>query len=221
MKIKLVKKTPLGGNITTFWFEPETPVQYIAGQYIELFLPHSNPDERKARRWFTLSSSPTEELLAITTRLIEPRRSTFKTALSNLKVGDEIKMLPPMGDFVLPKDETLPLMFIVAGIGVTPFRSMLKFLLDKDKRLDITVIYVPTRADEMIFSEILKKGSKKFIHHSGRLGGQDILDYSGKLSNHIIYLAGPERMVENIQNDLIMAGVNQTQIRTDFFHNYD
>src|SRR5690606_27786597 len=131
-------------------FEPEIPIRYIAGQYIELFIPHSNPDKRKERRWFTLSSSPTEDLLAITTRLITPKKSSFKNALNNLRIGDEIKMLPPMGDFVLPKDESLPLIFVAKGIGVTPFRSMLKYLNDSHKKRSIKLIYVIDNSNDAI-----------------------------------------------------------------------
>lgn len=49
-------------NITTFFFRPEKPVQYTAGQFIELTIPHENPDDRGQKRWFTLSSSPTDEV---------------------------------------------------------------------------------------------------------------------------------------------------------------
>ena len=45
-------------TIRTFYFRPVTPVQYTAGQFIELTLPHERPDKRGMKRWFTLSSAP-------------------------------------------------------------------------------------------------------------------------------------------------------------------
>ena len=221
MKVRLVKKQPISGNITSFYFEPEAPLRYVAGQYIELFIPHSNPDKRKEHRWFTLSSSPTEDLLTITTRLITPKKSSFKNALNKLNIGDEIKMLPPMGDFVLPKDESLPLIFVAKGIGVTPFRSMLKYLNDTHKKRSIKVIYAVNDASDAIFKDIIKPASSEFTVHIGNLGSKELLDYSGEIKDEVIFMAGPEKMVESLQNDLLRQGVNPAQIRTDFFHNYD
>lgn len=221
MKLKLVKKQPVAGNITTFWFEPESPVRYIAGQYIELFIPHPEPDNRREHRWFTLSSSPTESLLSITTRLNDKRKSSFKSTLSNLKIGQEIKMQLPMGDFVLPKDESLPLVFIAKGIGITPFRSMLKYLIDSDEKRNIKLIYSVNNAKDIVFKDIVKKSAKEFITHIGPLDAKKVLAYTGLVKQHVIYIAGPEKMVETLQNDLIKIGVSPAQIRSDFFHNYD
>jgi len=87
----------------TFYFRPEQPLSYTAGQFTELTIPHKRPDERGLKRWFTLSSSPTSELLSITTKFNNDKSSSFKKALFGLKPGAELTMAEPMGDFVLPK----------------------------------------------------------------------------------------------------------------------
>src|SRR5438128_2636442 len=126
----------IASSIKSFWFKPTRPVHYTAGQYIELKLPHDKPDNRGERRWFTLSSYPTEPLLSITTKFTDPG-SSFKRALLDMKQGQIINMSDPMGDFVLPKDDTIPLIFVAGGIGVTPVRSMIKWLSDKAEKRDI------------------------------------------------------------------------------------
>src|ERR1700693_2134326 len=88
-------------NITTFYFKPESPVRYTAGQYIELTIKHEHPDDRGQKHWFTLSSSPTENYLSITTKFAAEKGSTFKKALRALPPGTELHMSEPMGDFVL------------------------------------------------------------------------------------------------------------------------
>lgn len=221
MKLKLIKKQPVADNMIMFWFEPEAPVSYIAGQYIELHLPHENPDERKTRRWFTLSSSPTEKLLAITTRFHKDRVSTFKQKLRSLEIGDEVSILLPMGDFVLPKDESLPLVFVAGGIGITPFRSILKYLTDTKESRQIKLIYAVKNRNETAFEELIKESPAQYIPHIGNISADEILGYAGEISDQIIYLSGPERMVENLQKDLIAKGIDGRQLRTDFFHNYD
>src|SRR6185369_15796787 len=103
----------------SFWFRPERPVDYIAGQFTEIYLPHSGADSRGERRWFTLSSSPTDALVSITTQFIPTEGSTFKKELFGLRPGAALKLADPMGDFVLPKDPSIPLLFIAGGLGIT------------------------------------------------------------------------------------------------------
>src|SRR5258708_897456 len=126
MHIKLESIKPVGQNVKTFWFQPPKGFTYTAGQFIELYIPHDNPDERGIKHWFTLSSSPTEPLISITTKYAGKKSSTFKQHLFVLKPGAELYAVEPMGDFVLPQDKSIPLIFVAGGIGVTPFRSMVK-----------------------------------------------------------------------------------------------
>jgi ferredoxin-NADP reductase len=221
VKLKLIAKEPAAKDMTTFWFQPETAVSRIAGQYTQLFLTHPRMDGRKDRRWFTISSSPTEKFWSVTTKLDPLRNSSFKTALLTLSPGAEIKAQLPMGDFVLPKDTALPLVFVAGGIGITPYRSILKFVSDTGERRDITLIYAVNDASEIAFSDIIKDSGAKFITHLGKLESTQILNHTKNLKNPIIYLSGPERMVENLQKGLLSRGVKEERIRTDFFHNYD
>ncbi|HEX5456672.1 MAG TPA: FAD-dependent oxidoreductase [Candidatus Saccharimonadales bacterium] len=221
MKLKLAKKELVASNIMTFWFEPEIQISRIAGQYTQLYIPHPDMDERKDKRWFTISSSPTEKLWSVTTKLDPVRKSTFKTTLLSLKPDDIINAQLPMGDFVLPKDTSLPLVFVAGGIGITPYRSILQFLSDTKEKRDITLIYAVNETAEIAFSDIIKASGVKFISHAGRLNSTHILDYVKTGKDRIIYLSGPEHMVENLQKGLLSAGIKEELIRTDFFHNYD
>src|SRR4051812_27426879 len=103
MQVTLDHSKDEAANIRTFFFKPESAVQYTAGQYIELTVPHDNPDERGTKHWFTLSSSPTDEFLTITTKFAGDKSSTFKKSLFGLEPGTKLHMSEPMGDFVLPK----------------------------------------------------------------------------------------------------------------------
>lgn len=221
MKLKLVKKQPVARNTIMFWFEPDAPLHQIAGQYIELYLPHEPTDERKTKRWFTLSSSPTEKLLAITTKLHPTRPSSFKNSLNNLSIGEELTALPPMGDFILPKDKSIPLVFIAGGIGITPYRSILKYLEDTHEKRDIELIYAVNSLEDMAFLDLIERNASKFITHIGELNAKDVLRNIGEIADKQIYVSGPEKLVETLQKDLLKAGISELQLRVDFFHNYD
>jgi ferredoxin-NADP reductase len=232
MKITLDHTEYIAENIQTFWFKPERPVRYMAGQFIEMYLPHENADDRGQKHWFTLSSSPTEDLVSITTKHATGQVSTFKMTLFSLQPGAEVTISEPMGDFVLPKDQNLPLIFVAGGIGVTPMRSMVKWLADTGEKRDIQIIYGSRMLDEVAFRELFESYGAKFdivlseqtsgwSGRTGHLSAALILELSGGNPDQLIYVSGPEPMVEKLEKDLLDAGVNKQKLVLDFFPNYD
>lgn len=217
-------------TIMTFSFRSERPLDYIAGQFIELTIPHQ-ADERGDRRWFTLSSSPTEELAAITTRISPENGSSFKRALLALKPGDPVMISAPMGDFVLPKDPGVPVVFVAGGIGVTPIRSMVKWLLDKQQPRPLQLLYGANRIEEVAFRQlfgdyslptdiILSQPPKGWDGITGRLSAKTILELAPDADTKLYYLSGPEPFVEELVLGLAEAGVARSRLATDFFLNY-
>lgn len=231
MLITLDHTEQLAPDITMFWFKPETRVKYRAGQFIELFLPHDNPDKRGTKRWFTLSSSPTENLVAITTRRAAENGSSFKQKLFSLESGVELDMSMPMGDFTLPKDAAKAIVFVAGGIGITPMRSMVKYLADHDEQRDITLIHAVNKPEDLAFKDLFEKYGLKYIPvvktpasgwqgETGSLDGQRILDLTGDVAVERYYLSGPEPMVEAFAKGLKQLGVTKKQLITDFFPGY-
>lgn len=231
MQITLDHTEDVAKNIKTFWFKPAKRVRHTAGQFIEMTLPHDNADERGQKHWFTLSASPTEDLVSITTKHATDRVSTFKQVLFRLNPGDKVTVSEPMGDFVLPKDASIPLVFVAGGIGVTPFRSMTKYLLDSGEKRDITVIYGTRSLEEVAFKElfesygakldiILSEQVSEWSGRTGRLTSDLILELAGDSPDKLIYVSGPEPMVETLESDLLKAGVRKNKLVLDFFPNY-
>ena len=96
---------------------------YIAGQYAFFDIGGVHNDSKGPIRHFTISSSPTEDFIMITTRI---RDSPYKKRLSSLEEDTIVKVRGPQGKFVLHEDYSKPAVFLSGGIGVTPFRSMIK-----------------------------------------------------------------------------------------------
>ncbi len=163
MKVRLDHVSGTAKNIYTFWFKAESMPRYIAGQFIELKIPHDNKDKRGDKRWFTLSSSPTEPMLSITTKFAAENGSSFKAALRALKPGAELNMASPMGDFVLPKDAGIPLVFVAGGIGSTPLRSMCKYMQDSGEQRNVHVIYNANTAEDVAFRDVFEPLGKQFV----------------------------------------------------------
>jgi ferredoxin-NADP reductase len=232
MKLTLVKTHQENYNVRTFWFKPETKVEYTAGQFIELFIPHDNPDERGIKHWFTLSSSPTDELISITTKFFGDKASSFKQHLFELKPGAELKMVEPMGDFVLPIDSSIPLVFVAGGIGLTPYHSIIKYLIDTGERRQIQLLLAFNEPRDIIFEDLFRKYSydvkiivthpdEKWTGETGQLTAERILDLTdGKSAAKKYYISGPEPMVEALEKDMHDNGIDKNQLVLDFFPGY-
>ncbi|MDP3993915.1 MAG: oxidoreductase [bacterium] len=235
MTMRLLKKEKLSNNIFSFLFEPQKKFDFIPGQFLEWTLSHEHADSRGIRRWFTISSSPTEEHIWLTTRFAD-KGSTFKQKLKNMTEGDEIIVSGLAGDFVLPKDLSRPMVFIAGGIGITPFRSMVKYLLDKDLTADIILLYSNRTAADAVFKEIFEEANNRFGLKTvytvtdetppgwqGRSGFIDqefikaeVPDYQKRL----FYISGPEPMVESFEKMLGSMGVREENIERDYFPGY-
>ncbi|MCX6799640.1 MAG: RnfABCDGE type electron transport complex subunit D [Candidatus Falkowbacteria bacterium] len=124
--LKLKEKKIIANDTYEFSFLPDKKFNFTPGQYMEWTLDHSDQDDRGNRRYFTLASSPTETELKISVKFYL-KSSSFKNKLLSLNAGDLIIASECAGDFTLPLDKNKKLVFMAGGIGITPFRSMLKY----------------------------------------------------------------------------------------------
>ncbi len=231
MKITFDHAQEEAPNITTFYFKPERPVYYTAGQFAEWTLKHPSHDGRGIKRWFTISSSPTEELVSITTRFNTELSSSFKAALRKLQPGNQVVMSDPMGDFVLPKLIQTPLIFVAAGIGITPFHSMLNWLVETKEARPIKFIYGVHSEDDIIFQDtfdkagiepviIVSEPSAAWGGERGRLQAELILGLGKPTEDSLVYISGPEPLIERLEKDLKKAGIKKHQLVLDLFPGY-
>ena len=103
-------------------------LEYFAGQFAFFDIGGVYNDPEGPIRHFTISSSPTEDFIMISTRI---RDTPYKKRLSSLEENTTIvKVRGPEGKFTLHEDYSKPAVFLSGGIGVTPFRSMIKYATD-------------------------------------------------------------------------------------------
>lgn len=202
-------------TVKTFYFKPGRPLRYEAGQYIDLSLGKSG------RRWFSLSSAPEEKLLSITSTF-KPPLSSYKQALLGMKPGDSLTMSEPMGDFVLPKDSTRRIIFAAGGIGITPVRSIIQHLKLVGETRDIKLIYSASSPDDFMFTEIFTDLHTEYrlTADNNRINAQTVVGNTALKESDLIYISGPEQMVEQLRNDLINIKIAAEQIVGDYFNGY-
>jgi len=219
-----------GPAISSYFFEPESRLRFVPGEYTELYIPHANPDNRGESRKFTIASAPHASLIEIITTFSEPA-STFKQALRRLQNGDNVQLSETTGDFVLPKDASIPLKFVAAGIGISPVLSMARWLAHVHTHRDMAIIH--GASDKTAFAvakelatantpyvPILRHTDTAWTGQTGPLSGKRIMETLQPTADNLIYLAGPEQLVDSLRSQLLERGIASTQIVTDLFTGY-
>ena len=213
-----------------FIFRSPKKLAFRAGQYLEWTLRLDHPDSRGNRRTFTLASAPTEGTIRLGVRF-HPEGSAFKRALAAMRPGDTIQASQIAGDFVLPRDRKEKLVFIAGGIGITPFRSMLQHLIDRDERRVITVLYGIRRREDIAYRDVLDAAESRLGirtvyavsqetsrgQQRGAIDADLVREAVPDYRERTFYVSGSGAMVAAIRTLLIAMGVERARIRTDFF----
>jgi ferredoxin-NADP reductase/YHS domain-containing protein len=221
--LTLTSKENLVDNVWAFRLTSSVSISWTPGQFIRVELPHDNPDDEGTKRWFTISSTPHDGYIQITTRITD---TTFKQALAALPIGGTISLVEqPDGDFVWQESDK-PLVFVAGGIGITPFYSMLKSRGHSGQPVSATLIY-NGRTDDLPFKADFEEANKRHpeFHVEYVIGEQLTADKLTELVPDIassqVYVSGPEPMVETLGQQLRANGVADTDLHEDFFPHYN
>jgi ferredoxin-NADP reductase len=211
-------------NVKTFVFESDQPVDWQPGQYMHYIFPHPSEDDRGEERWFTISAPPFKKNITITTRFTDDKGSSFKKALKDMKIGDTIESDGPKGKFTI-EDFNKQYVLVAGGIGVTPYHSMLLQFDHDGKMPDIELLYA-NRDENFVFGDEFSALEAKYpnlkIHKfvgDRHIQAADLKPYANDQSK-IIYLSGPEPMIEDFEKLLQDMGVSEDRLKTDFFPGY-
>jgi glycine betaine catabolism B len=236
IELSLLEKDKIEGtDVTSFKFSKQndqggegaedktTTLNYTAGQFAFFDIGGVYDDPKGPIRHFTISSSPTENFIMLSTRI---RDSPYKKRLSTLEEGANVKVRGPEGQFVLHQDYSKAAVFLSGGIGVTPFRSMIKYAIDEQLPLKITMFDSNRNRDSILFKKEFdewanKNKNLKIIYtisedeqqqssstandwkgEHGRIDKAMILKYldNNILNNSIFYICGPPSMLKAMQS---------------------
>jgi glycine betaine catabolism B len=225
----------IGPGLVDFVYRLSPPLAFQPGQYMEWTLDHAHPDSRGKRRFFTLASSPTEATLRVGVK-IEEAGSTFKQELA----AHAARRLPIVaalvaGDFTLPRDREQKLAFIAGGIGITPFRSMVKYLTDRGEDRDVVLLYANRRFEEIVYGNVFQAAEQTFRfrpvyvlsdpssappYWRGEIGRIDAAMIARQIPDYherLFYVSGSPQLVQAAKDALHRLSVRHEQIKTDYF----
>lgn len=242
VKLKLIDKKQVAKDTKEFYFEPEKEVNWLPGQYFYFTIPESEmkyKDPRGNTHHFTLCVSPTEgKNIALATRM--RTESNYKKSLNEVEIGQHLEGQGPEGTFILDENEKGEHVLIAGGIGITPFRSMIKYNVDKNLTdIKLKLIYANSTPEEISFREEIEtwgrenenievymtcshpeNSKQKWTGLTGRIDEKMIKNVAGDLSKPTFWLCGPPAMTEAMEK--VMGGLKITsdRLRVEKFTGY-
>ena len=143
-------------NVKSFRLGIDQDIGFKAGQYMIVTV---KSNEKDLSRYLSISNSPTEKgYVEFTKKLTD---SDFSTRLKELKVGDEVKIRYAFGKFTFD-GEYDKIAFLSGGIGITPIRSITKYVVDKNPGTDMVLIYGNQTVGDIAFREDFDQMQKDY-----------------------------------------------------------
>ncbi len=238
LTLPLVERREVAQGTMSFAFGLEGQAfPFKPGQYNTVTIPDPLYQDGEGNvRSFSIASSPSDPFILIATRM---RGSAFKRTLAEVPLGTRVTFSGPMGSFTLSDDAARPVVLIAGGIGITPFRSMIKHAAEQRQPLALTLVYSNRTPEEAPFLDDLARWQTEnprfhFVPTmtkpevskgawTGRTGYVDaafLRDALGALDRYTFYVAGPPGMVDGVTRALADAGVIGDRIRTEEFSGY-
>ncbi|CAM5787421.1 FAD-dependent oxidoreductase [Castellaniella caeni] len=231
--VKLISKREVAEGTMEFTLEKPADLTIRAGQFCDVKLPSpEGTPKHDAIHGFSFVNAAFEPHVVVATRM---RGTPFKEAFKKTPDGTMLKLIAPFGDFTLHKNEAIPAVFIIGGIGITPVRSMVVQALHDKTAHQMTLIYANrTRAQAAYTDEFTQLAAQHanftFVPvytdeqvsgaEHGRVNADIVRRHVSKLDTSRFYLSGPEGMVKAMRALLVEIGADEDNIRTEEFEGY-
>jgi len=211
--------------------------KYIQGQYISLKL---NVNNEEIRRAYSICSTPlTDENLRVAVKKVNGGKGSVYLN-EKIKVGDELEVMTPMGNFYSELNPTKKNNFVLfaGGSGITPMLSIIKTSLIAEPQSSIILFYANRNEESIIFKNQLNKISEEY---SARFKIYHILDQSSNTdelfvgimttekakilhekfinsdSENEYFICGPSAMMSNVEKTLNDYKIEKSKIHIEYF----
>ena len=208
-----------------FWsiyFHRPKHFAFEAGDWIDIQFQDRN---LKGGITYSISSSPLEDDIRISYR---EGISELKTALQSIKGSEQLYISQYGNDYNFQLNKNQSSVLIAGGIGIAPFRSMLKEMYENHDKNTVHLIYLHQN-EQFLFKEELDKWVRTLPNLTisyivtrdiNRKKRQKLILSLISNFQQNFYISGPESMVESNEHLLIDAGVQIRDIRIDSFGGY-
>jgi len=210
-------------------------ISFKPGQFFNIDLVDPPYDDEKGpHRHFSIVNSPNEDgIITMVTRL---RDTAFKKSLEEMPPGSAVEIGKIGGeDFTLPEETGRPLVFIAGGIGIAPFISMIRYVMEEGLAYDITLLYSNRKAESAAFLDELKERAAGNVNlelilimtddpswegETRRIDEELLVDYLENPQSRTYLIAGPPGMNKEVSTEIEKLGVDKDYIKTSNFAGY-
>jgi len=224
-KTRILEIENLVDDVKHFVLSIPEGFDFHPGQFISLIIPKG---AGQIRRPYSIASKPGKDKIDLCIKILP--EGLITPILNEMKVGDEINALGPMGHFYV-QDESIdkPLTFIATGTGITPFRSAIHHLLENDSQNPITLIAGYRYEKNSLYDNEFKDLEKKYPNFTykkaisrpeegNKAYVQDVLK-ENILPNTHYYICGLKEMVFAVRD--LLTEEKQVPKENVFFEKYD
>jgi len=212
--------------------EPKT-IDYIPGQYIQLLTPVYEKSSEEVYRAYSISSDPADKnIIELVIRLV-PGGICTTYCFEYLKVGDEVRMNGPYGDFSLSETEA-PMVFIAGGSGMAPIKCMLHEMKNTGNQRKASYYFGANKVKELCLVDLMHQFESEladftFIPVVATPEEDESWDGERGLVTHAVernlknadtceaYLCGSPGMIDAVIKVLKKMGVSEDRIFYDKF----
>jgi ferredoxin-NADP reductase len=226
--LKVISRTY---NVKSFRFARKIEVDFKPGQFFFVTLEIGGVEKTKH---FSFSNSPTEKDYIEFTKKITT--SEFSQALNGLEVGRWVRLKMPYGSFTF-EGEYKKIAFLTGGIGITPVRSICKYIVDKKINTDIILLYGNRTINDIVFKDDFEQMQKTYpalkVIHILSESGSEWRGWTGTIDSRVIkeeisdyterkfYICGPTLMIAAMKKLLLdKLNVDDKHIITESFPGY-
>lgn len=209
-------------NYWSIYFTRPIGFVFEAGDWIDIAFKNQ---QFKGGVTYSFSSSPTESELRITFR---HGVSQLKKALQSLNPNDKLYITQFGNSYKFQLKKNQASVLIAGGIGIAPFRSMIKEMYDQRDNNEVTLIYL-SQTQACLFNDELTVWQKQlpnltieyiYTKDLNKKKRQKLMTSLIKTTDQNFYISGPPAMVEDTEHLLIDLGVKIQDIRIDIFGGY-
>lgn len=212
-QLRLADKRWEFGDTYTFAFEPLSPFEFRAGQYLHLTATPEKGDKAMTRH-MSIASPPHSPFLEFSMDLSSG--TDYKRAMAALKTGDLVTAFKLKGDFVVESGRRVPLVFLAGGLGITPIRAILHDLAVAGSALPRSLFHVAR--DTHLFADelgLLDLPQWRTDRSGLEALWPEVLAHGGAEGKY--YLCGSERFIDGLRGRLIDSGISAERIVVENF----
>jgi ring-1,2-phenylacetyl-CoA epoxidase subunit PaaE len=209
---------------------------FLPGQHLPMQI---TVDGKPVRRTYSICTVPGEMPMQIGVR-VQPGGIFSEYVKNELKVGDQLEVMPPFGQFHADIDpgRSRTYLAFAAGSGITPILSIVRATLESEPDSRVVLFYGNRRQRSTMFIDdlyalknrfperlqlyfLFSQEEQEFDVFSGRLDEHKVPElyrlFCGGLDPDEAYICGPDTMIETVKSALVDLGMDEGHVHIERF----